>query len=129
MTRTIHLVESDWVSGTTQEDERVIGYVESAPIGGPVKVRVTQSDREQIVGATIEISRSKVRKLEDHTLSAADELQGLIELALMTHDRAWFEELSERLLTATEQTSANGRQPSSPNLSGKPRNRLHRIAD
>jgi hypothetical protein len=83
---------SDWVTGTTLEDERLIGFVEEIGSDGWVKVWVTQSDHEEIVSSVIEVKKSKVRKLPEQGLNKED-ARALIELALETHDRAWFDEL------------------------------------
>ncbi|WP_438435259.1 hypothetical protein [Gorillibacterium sp. sgz500922] len=87
----------DWVGGTSQADERFIGFVDSLLADGTVKVRVTQSDREELAGALVEIRRSKLKKLPDAVPSSREELHSLIELALQTHDAEWFAELSTRL--------------------------------
>ncbi|WP_199615132.1 IDEAL domain-containing protein [Paenibacillus alkalitolerans] len=85
--------DGDWVSGTSDMDEIFIGYVESMDAGGMLTVRVTQCDREEAVGMLIETKLSKVKKLPLHTPTNPEELRSLIDLALMTHDKAWFEEL------------------------------------
>lgn len=88
----------DWISGTSQLDERFIGYVDSLHDGGILKVWVTQSDRDEIVGTPIEAKLAKVKKLPDSAPSSPEEVRSLIELALMTHDEGWFTELSAGLM-------------------------------
>jgi len=97
MSTTALIHEGDWVSGTSQLDEKFIGYVESMNRSGGLKVRVTQCDREDAVGTSVEAALAKVRKLPDYTPSAPEELKDLIELSLATHDKEWFDELSARL--------------------------------
>lgn len=97
--------EGDWVSGASQEDEKFIGYVLSIDHGSLVHIGVTQSDREEIVGHTVQTKLAKVRKLTDDAPSTSEELRSLIELALATHDKAWFEELSAKLTTFAKPAS------------------------
>ncbi|MEF3303035.1 IDEAL domain-containing protein [Paenibacillus sp. GYB003] len=94
------LKEGDWVSGTTAQDEKFIGFVESVGAGGTVHVYVTQSDREAAVGTTVETKTAKAKKLPDYVPSAKSQLRDLIELALATHDKEWFESLSAMLVSA-----------------------------
>lgn len=95
--------EGDWISGTTPVDEKFIGFVESMYEAGVVEVLVTQSDREAIVGTTIRAKLTKVKKLSEPTPISPEEVRSLIELALGTHDKEWFEQLSVTLtqLSAT----------------------------
>ncbi|MFK7696226.1 hypothetical protein [Paenibacillus sp. HJGM_3] len=120
------ILEGDWVSGASVEDERFIGFVDSVSAGsGLVKVWVTQSDRAEGVGDLVEASLAKVKKLPDQEASAPDELQGLIELALQTHDRAWFEELTTRL--NAQKASTPGPAAGGPKRRGT--NRVYRLID
>jgi hypothetical protein len=101
--------EADWISGTTQEDEKFIGFVLSMNEDGALRVWVTQSDREEIVGSTIHSKLAKVRKLADPALTSEDEVRSLIELALDTHDKQWFEQLrAELAIVSTGVTTLNG---------------------
>ena len=88
----------DWVSGTTVDDERIRGYVETISKNlESVLVRVTQSDRERIVGR---VSESLVSKLELLKVDAGlDErsLYNLIDIALSARDKQWFTELTSSL--------------------------------
>lgn len=128
MSTTALIKEGDWVSGTSQADEKFIGYVESMNQGGGLKVWVTQCDREEAVGTIIDAGLAKVKKLPDNAPLAADELQGLIELALATHDKEWFHELTGKLaapsLKVTDQAAVD-----QPYRFTSNRSRLYRIAD
>ncbi|SEC55363.1 IDEAL domain-containing protein [Paenibacillus sp. GP183] len=88
----------DWVSGTTVHDERIRGYVETISKNlESALVRVTQSDRERIVGR---VSESLVSKLELLKVDAGlDErsLYNLIDIALSARDKQWFTELTSSL--------------------------------
>jgi hypothetical protein len=127
MHATLLIEEGDWVSGTSPSDEKFIGFVESISGGGAgVKVWVTQCDREEAVGTSIEASLAKVKKLPDQVPSAREELRSLIELSLMTQDKQWFEALSAQMNTAAT--------PAADHTAGEskrysPLNRLHRIMD
>jgi hypothetical protein len=89
----------DWVSGTSFMDEKFIGYVES--IGnGKVKVYVTQCDHEEAVGEWVEASLAKLEKLDDYVPNETEDLRSLMDLALMTRDQAWFNELGAALRIA-----------------------------
>jgi hypothetical protein len=87
----------DWVTGTSVEDEKVIGYVESMDLYGTVKVMVTQSDREEAIGYMVNSMRFKLEKLDDCVPSSEADLNSLMDLALMTRDQEWFNELSAAL--------------------------------
>ncbi|WP_409342827.1 hypothetical protein [Paenibacillus sp. MBLB4367] len=126
MSTTALIQEGDWVSGTSQQDEKFIGYVESMNQGGGLKVWVTQCDREEAVGTVTDVSLAKVRKMPDYTPSTSVELQSLIELALATHDKEWFESLSAKL-TALAAAAADKADETPYRYT--PRSRLFRIAD
>ncbi|MBP1153883.1 MULTISPECIES: hypothetical protein [unclassified Paenibacillus] len=93
--------EGDWVSGTTMEDERFIGFVESTEGNGLIKIRITQCDRPETVGDSAEAKLSKVNKLPVFEPTSETPLRSLIEIALMAKDREWFEELSNKLAAST----------------------------
>lgn len=97
----------DWISGVSQTDEKFIGYVESIHVGGVLKVWVTQCDREQTVGTSVETVLSKVKKLPESVPSTGEELRSLIELSLQTRDQDWFEELSAKLAAAAATTTGS----------------------
>lgn len=103
--------EGDWISGTSHLDEMFIGFVQSLNVIGTVKVYVTQSDHQEIVGSVIETKLSQTKKLANDTASSPEQLRSMIELALITHDHGWFEELVARQTTPS--TGAN-------DWSGKP---------
>ncbi|WP_051620619.1 hypothetical protein [Paenibacillus sp. UNC451MF] len=87
---------SDWVSGTSAEDEKFIGYVESIDVYGTVKVRVTQCDHEEAIGEVVSSSLNKLSKLTDYVPVEAG-LRSLLDLALMTRDQSWFDDLYANL--------------------------------
>lgn len=85
--------EGDWISGTTHLDEKFIGFVQSIDEDGIIKLWATQSDRKEIVGTSIQARITKVKKLAEHKPTSPEEVQSLIQLALATHDKEWFEQL------------------------------------
>ncbi|CAG7645810.1 IDEAL domain-containing protein [Paenibacillus allorhizosphaerae] len=110
------IAEGDWVTGNSLEDEKFIGYVESIDLGGIAKVYVTQSDREEAVGRTVEGRLAKLERLPDYAPTEPADLQSLIDLALMTRDRAWFEQLRAEQAIAAFASSKGSQQ--SPKLRG-----------
>ncbi|NHN29766.1 hypothetical protein [Paenibacillus agricola] len=94
----------DWVSGTSLEDEKIIGYVDSMDLYGIVRVMVTQSDREEAIGYMVNSMRFKLEKLESNVLTSEADLRSLMDLALMTRDQEWFNELG----AALRATKSNG---------------------
>jgi hypothetical protein len=101
--------EGDWISGTTKDDEKFIGFVQSMNEDGSLRVLVTQSDREDSVGSTIQAKLAKVKKLSETGPTSPVEVKSLIELALSTHDKEWFEQLrAELAILSTTVTTSNG---------------------
>ncbi|NOU98369.1 hypothetical protein GC093_34885 [Paenibacillus sp. LMG 31456] len=95
----------DWVSGTSLLDEKFIGYLEAITGNGKVMVYVTQSDHDEAVGEWVEATLSKLEKLDDYVPNEVNDLQSLMDLALMTRDQAWFNELAAALRIAQEKTA------------------------
>ncbi|WP_240421713.1 hypothetical protein [Paenibacillus periandrae] len=87
----------DWVGGTSIEDEKIIGYVDSMDAYGTVKVMVTQSDRQEAIGSIVNSKRFKLEKLDEYTPANESDVLSLMDLALMTRDQLWFDELGSTL--------------------------------
>lgn len=87
----------DWVGGTSMEDEKIIGYVDSMDAYGTVKVMVTQSDRQEAVGHIVNSKRFKLEKLDEYTPTNESDVLSMMDLALMTRDQLWFDELGSTL--------------------------------
>jgi hypothetical protein len=88
----------DWVSGTTVHDERIRGYVETISKNlESALVRVTQSDRERIVGRVTESFVSKLELLKVDAGLDEKSLYDLIDIALLVRDKQWFTELTSAL--------------------------------
>jgi hypothetical protein len=88
---------SDWVSGTSVHDEKFIGYVEAIDLNGMVKVMVTQCDHAEAVGLLVGSSLTKLEKLGEYEPNEETPLRSLMDLALMTRDLAWFNDLVAEL--------------------------------
>jgi hypothetical protein len=88
----------DWVSGTTVHDERIRGYVETISKNlESALVRVTQSDREGIVGRVTESFIGKLELLKVDAGLDEKSLYDLIDVALLARDKQWFTELTTAL--------------------------------
>lgn len=108
--RNIHAVlnEGDWVIGKTANDEKLRGYVERLDAyGGTALVKVLESDHDAIVGRSVKAALATIEPLPIDAVRSEGELLDLIDLALQTRDKAWFEELSGELLAL--RSGANGR--------------------
>ncbi|PZE20228.1 hypothetical protein [Paenibacillus xerothermodurans] len=88
---------SDWVSGTSVQDEKFIGFVQSIDAQGVVRVVVTQCDHEEAVGETVESSLHRLEKLAEYVPNEETPLRSLMDVALMTRDQAWFNDLISEL--------------------------------
>ncbi|WP_138419272.1 IDEAL domain-containing protein [Aquibacillus sediminis] len=90
----------DWVKTKTENGELIHGYLERAnPDFSKVALKVVASDNERIIGYTLRVSKENVKKMENATVYNEQQLETLIDLALITNDREWFMELSEQLNT------------------------------
>jgi hypothetical protein len=90
----------DWVSGISPQDELFIGFVESTDSEGFAKVFVTQSDNTSAIGSTLKASLKQMETLPESALSEPESIRSLIDLALSTRDRGWFEELAGQLASS-----------------------------
>lgn len=88
---------SDWVQGQTISGEFIFGYVEQIDLEqGVAKVYVVKSDNEDSAGR-IALAKLHHLKQQAHWSPEEEDLRGLIDLALVTQDQAWFVELSDQL--------------------------------
>ncbi|KHF41575.1 IDEAL domain-containing protein [Halalkalibacter okhensis] len=92
-----------WVKGKTTNGELIHGYVEKVNrVSETVKVKVTKSDNEEIIGKTIDMLHGTIATLPNEASRSVDEIRALIDLALLTKDDQWFQELSSTLVTLQE---------------------------
>jgi enoyl reductase-like protein len=100
----VHL--GDWVSGTTVDDERIRGFVESvSKEQGSVLVRVTESDREEIIGRVAESLIAKVELLDVEAWTDEQTFHDLIDMALATKDEQWFMDLTSEFLALNNKSN------------------------
>ncbi|MDN7247041.1 IDEAL domain-containing protein [Planococcus shenhongbingii] len=89
---------SDWVKGVTRNDELIIGFIDSMNIiQEAVYVVVAESDNEELIGKTIPLPIKQVESIPSAKSKDAGQLEFLIDLALSTGDKEWFNELSAEL--------------------------------
>lgn len=92
------LKTSDWVKGTSLRGEMIIGFIDSmSMVQGAVNVTVAESDNEGLVGMTVPLPIQQVECLPQITPKDTAQLEYLIDLALQTGDKEWFEELTAEL--------------------------------
>ncbi|NEW06689.1 IDEAL domain-containing protein [Paenibacillus sp. SYP-B3998] len=89
---------SDWVQGKTEAGELIHGYIESIhELQGYVNVQVLKSDNEAAIGKPAFVPIQRLKKLADISLEAKEQINMLIDIALLTRDEAWFIELTSQL--------------------------------
>lgn len=92
------LKTSDWVKGTSRNGEMIIGFIDSmSMVQGAVNVTVAESDNVDIIGKTVPLAVQQVESLPQAVAKDAAQLEYLIDLALQTGDKAWFDELTGEL--------------------------------
>ncbi|UJF25559.1 IDEAL domain-containing protein [Planococcus sp. 107-1] len=92
------LKTSDWVKGKSRHGELIIGYIDSMNVlKEAVNVTVVESDNEAIIGMTIAMPIQIVESIPAAETKEVAELEFLIDLALATDDKEWFQDLSSQL--------------------------------
>ncbi|MBB6671360.1 IDEAL domain-containing protein [Cohnella nanjingensis] len=112
----------DWVMGHTGEGELVQGFVERVNVlQGTLGIHVVASDHEEAVGRAIDVRERGTKKMPEFAFDRAEPILSMIDLALMTHDEHWFNELSGKL---RDIRSASGSAEEASNVPASVRNRL-----
>lgn len=89
----------DWVRTKSSKGERIHGFVEkSEQDSNRVQLKVIASDNKLLSGHSIQVSQSKITIEDTFRDFAVIELEQLIDLALLTNDKAWFDELTTQFL-------------------------------
>ncbi|MFC0211696.1 hypothetical protein ACFFK0_04375 [Paenibacillus chartarius] len=115
----IPLNEGDWVSGKTANDEKFRGFVERIDHEAAyAAVHVLQSDHTAIVGRTVDAPFVAIEPLAAEGPRTETELRAIIDIALQTRDREWFDELGRQLAEVTE--GSPGTRGSRPERGGSP---------
>lgn len=92
------LTISDWVTGTSVNDERFLGYIEKIHHESEnVNVRIIESDHQKAVGQLINSHINRLKKLDNTPLQEPGQILNLIDIALTNRDQAWFMELTAKL--------------------------------
>ncbi|EJL42802.1 hypothetical protein BAG01nite_40520 [Brevibacillus agri] len=123
MNREKMLASSEWVMGKSKHGELVQGFVETVDSSrGIAHVFVVKSDNEEAIGRLAAIPLQRLERMSTGTFDDLEQLHDLIELALVTKDKAWFMELTAKLQekqqTASERQSRKTRSFSARNRLG-----------
>lgn len=90
----------DWVNLRSSKGELINGYVEKMTGDHEVvQIRVVSSENQLLSGQSIQVQMSKVAIAEATEQYSAGELKQLIDLALLTNDKAWFDSLMQEYQT------------------------------
>lgn len=88
----------DWIKGQSADGELILGYIDSVNEQEQfAKVIVVTSDNNEAVGKKIPILQKQLKKIPNAKVTNIEQLRFLIDLALETGDREWFNELSNKL--------------------------------
>jgi hypothetical protein len=88
----------DWVKATSKEGELILGYIDSlGEAQDTVKVKIIESDHGAVIGKALKMFKKNVEKLPVSTSLLEEQVVNLIDLALLTNDKEWFLELSQKL--------------------------------
>lgn len=87
----------DWVKLHSKKGERIHGYIEKA-LGEDelVQIRVIASDNQFLSGHSIQVNAVKLEVEPITKYFTLKELEQLIDLALETNDREWFDTLTDQ---------------------------------
>ena len=89
----------DWVKGKTNQNEMIHGYIETIDFYERfVSVKVISCDNVEIIGKTVSLVNQTVEHVPTAEIDNIEQLYDLIDLALLTKDKAWFYELTRKLL-------------------------------
>ncbi|MGF2616115.1 IDEAL domain-containing protein [Rossellomorea vietnamensis] len=95
---TKNFIVGDWVKAKSFEGEIVIGYIESVnDASKSVKIKAVQAEQDGVAGSSIETKIHSVSALPESLRKTKADIIDLIDLALLTHDKEWFEQLSADL--------------------------------
>jgi hypothetical protein len=86
-----------WIEGETWDKQRIYGYI--VKIGQPediLKVYVVHSANEELKGRMIHVLSKSLQKVSKQAPAEAA-IEQLVDLALLTKDQEWFEQLSTQL--------------------------------
>lgn len=88
----------DWIKGKSADGELILGYIDSVNDQEQfAKVMVVTSDNNEAIGKTIPIKQKQLKKIPNVQVINIEQLRSLIDVALITGDKEWFMELSDKL--------------------------------
>lgn len=88
----------DWIKGQSADGELILGYIDSVNDQEQfAKVMVVTSDNNEAIGKTIPIKQKQLKKIPNVQVTNIEQLRSLIDVALLTGDKEWFMELSDKL--------------------------------
>lgn len=107
----LQLHVGDWVKAKSKNGELVHGFIEAVDhLQGGAKVYVVASDLEATVGRTIELLSATVEKYPVSTIETEEQTHDLIDLALLTRDESWFQELFAKQQTMRQRAGSDEKQ-------------------
>ncbi|RIW34687.1 IDEAL domain-containing protein [Bacillus salacetis] len=93
-----NILKGDWVKAKSVEGELVIGYIESVNKDRKTaRLKVVQAEEGSIAGRSIETLLRSVTPLQSLNKFTKEYIMELIDLALLTRDEEWFNELTDEL--------------------------------
>lgn len=97
----------DWVKLQSNKGERIHGFVEKQlEEENRVQIRVIASDNHLLTNHSIQVHVVKLQVEPDSKYYTLGELEQLIDLALQTNDKAWFDALSDQYNYLKKETEA-----------------------
>lgn len=101
----------DWVKGKTRNGELIRGYIESVDfLQGIAKVHVVESDNKKTIGKQVGVLLNWIEKLPVSTEINEEQILQLIDLALLTKDEQWFNDLSVKLDSHKKASKENAKK-------------------
>jgi hypothetical protein len=101
-----NFITGDWVKAKSMEGELLIGYIEGVnEERKTARIKVVQAEQGFISGRAIETLLSTVTLLPSADNFTKETVMELIDLALLTRDEKWFNELTDELKRFEETTN------------------------
>ncbi|MCZ0701968.1 uncharacterized protein YpiB (UPF0302 family) [Natronobacillus azotifigens] len=96
----------DWVETESSKGQRILGFIEKdTEEENMLQLRVIMSDNDMLTGHSIQVNQSKLTMQESNSNYSVQELAQLIDLALLTNDKAWFDELTAQYIQIQNDSS------------------------
>ncbi|MTT33209.1 IDEAL domain-containing protein [Terrilactibacillus sp. BCM23-1] len=109
--KSLQLDVGNWVKATTKKGAFLHGYIKKInDTAGTVDVHVLQSDQKAMVGQTVTLLKGVVKNLAMSKFNES-EIRSLIDLALTTRDKEWFDELTMKLENELKKSKGKSSNP------------------